>query len=298
MQYRYQQSGVTLIELMLAMTIGLIMIGGAIALFIQSNRSFGENEKISRMQDDARFVLGELSHELANAGFWAELSDAGSVNPDTSLTIATDCGPGTTPWVYDATTQITALDNATAATATAQFSCIDGTVVQPGTDIIGIKRTAGNNSAAPLDAGAVYVKSNGIVGLLFKDPVAAPPAVAVPAPATDWLYVPSIWYVRTHANDADSADGIPTMCRKFLDTSGTPSMIEECMARGVEDLQIEFGVDTDGDGVVDQYLANPAAALMPRVIAVRLFLLSRSVDPQQGYTNGKTYQLGNRAAVT
>ena len=295
---RNRQSGVTLIELMIAMTIGLVMMAGAISLFIQGKRSYLENERITRMQDDSRFALGELTRDLANAGFWGELPAAESITPDASLTLAVDCGPPGVPWVYDFSNALTAVDNATGANAAAQFGCIDAAVVQPGADVIGVKRTTGNFFVPPLDNGAVYVKSNGVVGLLFKQPADTPPAVNVPAPSSDWLYSPSVWYVRNHASDADRADGIPTLCRKMLDTTGVPSMVEECIARGVEDLQIEFGIDTNGDAAADQYLADPTAVELGRVVAIRVFLLARSVEPQVGYHNSKSYQLGNRPVIT
>ncbi len=288
------QAGVTLIELMVAMVLGLVMIGGAIGLFSQVKRSYTENERVLQMQDDARFALVELSRDLASVGFWGELGDVGSVVTDASLTVATDCGPPGTPWVYDTADQISTVDNATGATASAQYSCLDPAVVQPGADVVAIKRVAGNTTPLPLDVGTVYLKSNGVVGLLFKHPETAPPAINVPAPASDWLYVPSIWYVRTHARDNNRADGIPTLCRKKLDDSGVPSMIDECIAQGVEDLQIDFGIDTDGDGNAERYLSAPAVADMPSVIAIRVSMLVRSATPQAGYHNNKSYRLGNR----
>lgn len=276
------------------MVLGLLMIGGAIALFVQVKRSYNENERVLGMQDDARFALGELARDLASVGFWGELGDPGSVSNDASLTIAVDCGSAGLPWAYDLTEQLAAVDNATGAVAAARFDCLNSGVVQPESDVVAIKRTTGNVAPAPLEAGVVYLQSNGVIGLLFQHPAAAPPAVVVPAPANDWGYVPSLWYVRTHANDADSTDGIPTLCRKKLNDTGVPSMVDECIARGVESLQLEFGVDPDGDGAANRYISAPTAAQMAQVVSIRASLLVRSQTPQPGYANDKLYRIGNR----
>ncbi|MDH3589491.1 MAG: prepilin-type N-terminal cleavage/methylation domain-containing protein, partial [Gammaproteobacteria bacterium] len=177
-----RQTGISLVELMIAMTIGLIMIGGAFTIFIQVKRSYNENEKLMYMQDDARFALSELTRDIASAGFFGELSDPASLGTDTSLTISQDCGPPATAWAYDVTTQIETLDNTNGATAATQYSCIDPGAFQDGTDVLAVKRTIGSISTPPLSAGQVYVKSNGVVALLFQHPEDVPSAVPVPLP--------------------------------------------------------------------------------------------------------------------
>lgn len=287
------QHGVTLVELMVSMVLGLVMIGGAITLFAEVKRSYSENERVLQMQDDARFALAEISRDIAATGFWGELSDPGSIANDASLTIDVDCGSAGAPWAYDLTEQVSTLDNATGATAAARYGCLDAAVVRTDSDVVALKRTTGNTTPAPLAAGTVYLRSNGVVGMLYQQPEAVPPAMVVPPPAAEWQYVPSVWYVRTHASDADRSDGIPTLCRKRLDDSGTPSMIDECIARGVETLQLEFGLDDDADGAANRYVSAPTAAEMTQLVSVRVSLLVRSSTPQTGYTNDKVYRVGN-----
>lgn len=293
-----RQHGMTLVEMMISMVLGLLVIGATMTIFAQVKRSYNENDRALQLQDDARLALNELGRDLAMTGFWGELTDPGSVFADASLTVATDCGAGGAPWVYDFERQLSTVDNATAASATAQFDCIDGGTVVPGTDLVGIKRTVGNDTPLPLENGVVYLKSNGVIGLMLQHPEAVPAGILVPAPFQHWSYSPSIWYVRTHWDDNNAADGIPSLCRKRLDDSGVPSMVDECLVPGVEDLQIEFGVDTDGDGTPDQYLADPDTAILARALSARITLLMRSMTPQTGYLNSKTYQLGNQAAYT
>ena len=137
MSLRNTQSGLTLVELMIAMTLGVIMAGGVVTLFTFNRHSFNRDEMILRMQDDARQGLRELINDLSMAGYWADLMLPATVTPDTSLAVGTDCGPaGVVNWIYQAVTpgtgeneSLMTVDNATAGTASASFSCLGAEVV-------------------------------------------------------------------------------------------------------------------------------------------------------------------------
>ena len=298
---RNTQSGLTLVELMIAMTLGLIMAGGVVTLFTFNRHSFNRDEMILRMQDDARQGIRELINDLSMAGYWADLMLPATVTPDTSLAVGTDCGPaGVVNWIYQTVTpgtgeneSLMTVDNATAGTANASFSCLGAEVV-PGTDIVAIKRVAGAVAPVALTNDTVYLRTNGTVGLLFREPMAAPPAIPVPAPFVNWEYRPSIYYVRAFA--AAPGDGIPTLCRKVLEYTGVPDVVTECLAQGIENLQIEFGLDNDGDGDPNVFVADPTVAEMQLAVAARIIVLARSVRNDVQYTNSKTYTLSNAPA--
>jgi len=296
-----QQQGLTLVELMIAMTLGLIMAGGVITLFTFNRHSFNRDEMILRMQDDARQGIRELVNDLSMAGYWADLLMPATITPDLSLAVATDCGPaGVANWIFQTVTpgtgenqSLVVVDNATAATANARFSCL-GAEVRPGTDIVAIKRVAGARAPAVLANNSVYLRTNGTVGLLFREPANVPPAVPVPAPFSDWEYRPTIYYVRNFA--VVPADGIPTLCRKILQFGGVPNVETECLAQGIENLQIEYGLDTDGDGDPNAFIPNPTPAQLQTAVAAQISVLARSTNNDRQYTNGKTYTLSNAPA--
>lgn len=290
-----KQTGVSMIELMIAMVIGLVLMLAMVSLFTQNRASYKQNERIARMQEDARFALNEMARDLAMTNYFGRLIDTGTTVQDGSLAISTDCGPAGTPnWIYEIGSYLTQVDNATGATASGQFSCVSAGEVVAGSDIVGIKRTAGSTTT-PLTNNNVYLKSNGVVGLLLKHPENSPPAAPVPAPFDHWEYTPTIYYVRNFFQDA--SDGIPTLCRKLLDTTGViPTVTDDCLAPGIEDMQIEFGLDTDANGTADQYVNSPTAAQLGQVLSVKVYLLARSVEADQNYTNDKSFQIGNKPA--
>jgi type IV pilus assembly protein PilW len=296
------QRGLSLIELMIAMTLAMVLSAAVITVFANNRHGYNQGENVQRMQDDARHALREITFELSMAGHYGDLLIPGSVTADGGLTLTKDCGPvGAPEWMYqtmqpgtDQFLSVVALDNATPATAAANFSCISGSEFQTGTDVVSIKRVAGKRAGA-LTSGQVYLRTNGTVGLLYQEPLTGAPTVPVPAPNAAWEYRPSIYFIRTYANNP--GDGIPTLCKKVL-RGASPGMTTECLATGIEDLQIEYGIDTTDDGFANVYMPNPTLANLQSVVSARVSLLARTTDIDTRFANDKTFNLSNAQPYT
>lgn len=287
----------SIIELMIAMLLAIVLTGSIITVFVNNSHSFKQGENVLRMQDDARYALREIAFDISMAGHYADLLVPDSVTPDGNLSIVADCGPGgQDKWMYR-TTQVgtgdsfslIGIDNATSAAASAVHSCIGNDELLEGTDVVSVKRVAGSPTGLT-SAGSVYLRTNGTVGVLYRAPFPATPLVAVAAPRADWAFRPRVYYVRQYENTP--GDGIPTLCRKTLAGVG-PSMLTECIATGIEDLQIEYGIDTSSDGNPNVFLTNPTLAQMQAVTSVKIFLLARTTDIDTRYTNQKTFSVSN-----
>lgn len=301
LSFRHRSSGFTLPELMIAMVVGLMIVGGVIALFLQGRQSFRVDEHVARMQDEARFAVAELGRDLRMAAFLGEPLLPASVTLDASLDIGTDCGPAAqAEWIYglnDAVSgdvnTITAVDNATGGAAAAAYTCIDAGEIRPGTDVVGIKRVAGETvDTADLVVGETYIRSNGIIGLLYTQP----PVSNIPTPFADRPYRPRIYYIRNFSDTA--GDGLPSLCRKTLQSGAPPTMTTECIARGIEDLQLEYGLDANGDGAPERFVPDPALDEMAQVVAMRFMLLARTDSPDNYHNDDRTYRLSNAADYT
>ncbi len=297
MNSRKRQSGFSIVELMIAMLLSMTLAGAIIAVFVNNSYSFNQDENVGRMQDDARHALRELAFDLSMAGHYADLHIPGAVAYDGDLAIGTDCGPaGDVNWMYQTTEagtgnslSVMAIDNATNADVAAAHSCFTAGELLEGTDVVAIKRVAGAE-ANVLSANGAYLRTNGTVGVMFSGAVPTNPPVAVAAPRADWAFRPSIYYIRQFANAP--GDGIPTLCRKALSGAG-PSMTTECIATGIENLQIEYGIDTTGNGQPNTYLTNPTLTQMQGVVAARIFIIGRTTEIDTRYTNTKTYSISN-----
>lgn len=291
-----------MVELMVAMLLSAILGGGIISVFVNNSASFKQDENILRMQDDARHALRELAFDVSMAGHYGDLLVPESVTPDTGLAVTQDCGPaGDLNWIYRVSEvgtgnslSVTAIDNASNTQAAGQHSCFAGGEVLEGTDIVSVKRVVGGSAAALRDGG-VYLRTNGTVGLLFRSPLTAAPAIPVVAPRADWEYRPRIYYIRQFSNTP--GDGIPALCRKALTGAG-PSMTTECIATGIENLQIEYGIDTTSDGQPNAFLQNPTVAEIQDAVSARIFILARTTENDTRYTNAKTFSISNSPDYT
>jgi type IV pilus assembly protein PilW len=65
---RARMSGLSLIELMIAMVLGLIVMGAAFAVFMSNQSTFGANEGLNRMQENARVAFELMSRDIRAAG--------------------------------------------------------------------------------------------------------------------------------------------------------------------------------------------------------------------------------------
>jgi type IV pilus assembly protein PilW len=292
-----RQAGFSVVELMIAMLLSMALAGAIISVFVNNSYSFNQDENIGRMQDDARHALREIAFDLSMAGHYADLHIPAAVSYDGGLAIGTDCGPaGEVNWMYRATEagtgnnlSVLAIDNATNAAVTAAHSCFIGGELQDGTDVVAIKRVAGAEATA-LSANGAYLRTNGTVGVLFSGIAPTAPPIAVAPPRADWAFRPSIYYIRQFANAP--GDNIPTLCRKALRGPG-PGMATECLATGIENLQIEYGIDTTENGQPNVYLSNPTLAQLQDAVAARIFLVARTTEIDSRYTNTKTYSVSN-----
>lgn len=297
-----KQYGFTIVELMIAMVLSLVLGVAIVTIFANNSHSFNQDENVLRMQDDARHALREIAFEISMAGHYADLLLPGSIARDTSLTLGVDCGPAGAPqWMYqtqaagtDQNLSLTALDNVTAAEAAANHTCIAGNEFRDGTDVVSIKRVAGARTAVA-SAGRVYLRTNGTVGLLFQEPASAAPPVVIAPPMAEWEYRPSIYYIRNFSNAP--GDGIPALCKKLL-RGAVPAMTTECIAAGIEDLQVEYGIDLSADGNPNVFLPNPTFAQIQNVVSARIFLLARTTEIDARYQNDKTYAVSNALAYT
>ncbi len=295
---RQFQTGLSMVEMLVALAISLIISFGVVNLFLQSKVSFMQDEEISRLQENGRWALRYMSRELSMTGFYGNVVDGGGIT--SSLTVASDCGVS---WALDTNQPLEHLDNATDTSAVLTYVCLASGEVLPGTDIVAVRRTKDSaamvdgTSSAVLEDNAVYLRLEQFgndaalvrgVDLTLTDKTAG-------SGVDSWEYQPQLLYVRPYSNTP--GDGIPTLCvRKLTRDAATLGMDSaDCLVEGVENLQVEYGLDTSvpPDYSADYYTSNPSATELLQAVNARIFVLARSVNEVNGYVNDKSYQLGN-----
>lgn len=283
-EVRRKQAGFTIVELMVAMVIGILVAGGVGAMFVQGSKSHAEDDRFLRMIENGRFAVDIISRDLRMTTFWGEMLDSSIISA--SLTVAEDCGLN----LFDGAEPVL-FNNPNASPALVQFditsdSCPSRTgTVRTGTSQLVVKHTRGMSATSGQEENAIYLRTNGVAGDLIQFKAGTTAALA--SGFQDWEFSPSLYYIRDEA-------GTPYLCR--LDLTGLgfgAKTAEECLAKGVEQINVQFGIDTDDDAIPNQYKSNPSAAEMPRAVTARLHVLVRSASADPFYTNTKTYVLGD-----
>jgi type IV pilus assembly protein PilW len=107
------------------------------------------------------------------------------------------------------------------------------------------------------------------------------------------------------SSQSSLGDDVPSLRRHALMAGGI--LQDQEVIPGVEDLQVQYGMDTDNDGTVERYvdadhdlLTVGAPGFIPgaRVMAVRLWLLLRAVQAEVGFVDDRQYAYADVAAFT
>ena len=286
------QSGLTLIELMVSMVIGLFLVLGAVTVYNQGRQNYTANEGIARLQENLRFAMDVIEPDIRLAGFWGMNSAGTAVNAN-GMVITCDLND-VTNWVFDP--QGTGLTDPTGLVAINNIQALDsglvfancpahnsGIVVD--TDILEIRRVSAQG--VNMVPGEILVQSGLQGSIAFNNGVLPADFADFDAAQMDtFSLVATSWYV---ANGSNSFPGVPSLRRRTLRAG---AMVDEEVIAGVENMQLQLGIDTDvnPDNNVDQYVDpdDPLAAGNP-VIAVRIWMLIRSPDAERGFVDGATY---------
>jgi type IV pilus assembly protein PilW len=300
-----RQSGLTLVELMVALAIGSFLIIGAVTIYNQSRQAFIVNESIARVQETAQFAMDTIEADLRMASNWGRNSRGlavegrslvGDANPNGLTVPVPTCGDD---WAFDLARPIDGSDNAY------NLACAANGGSQAASDVVTIRR-ASVQPTLP-EVGRLQVQSTRIQGELFELgavpaaflPVTNHPVTGAPSSATHNLMVNSYYVSPT----SDLIPGVPTLRRKTLTIrNGAPFIEDQEVAPGVENIQLQLWIDVDVDNTVDRYV-NPgddvyypaAAGYIPgaRVMTARIWLLIRGVTTEFGLQDARNYQPGN-----
>ena len=311
-----RQRGLSLIELMIAMTISLLVIGAVSGVYLTSSRNYTQDEMLSRMQENARYAFHVLAKDLTMAGYWGPILSSDDINTvprsctsssttteclglsqQSALSISTDCTPGTVGLVSDWAVSLAiplelSSEVSSGSAANTSFNCIDATEFETGSDILVVKRVEGAELASGRDdsddTGDIFIRTDGTEAMLFRYTPALD--VSEGAGISDWRYRSNIYYIRNHFTDP--GDGVPTLVREKL--IGNSIQTEPGgVARAIEYFHVMLGIDTDSDAIANFYTSSPAVAQLNNVVTARIYVLARSAAPDPNYVNDKTYNLGD-----
>jgi type IV pilus assembly protein PilW len=306
-----RQRGLTLIELLVALALGVVLVGGISRVYLENKRNYVQDEELARLQENGRFILNILKRELKMVGFFASVRT--DIPPNNINVIADDCRTG---WALNTDKPLdffnSTNDVSLSVTGDSFAGCIKNPAsIQPNTDIVSIKRSAGmstidnaiysdtKTATGGMKRESFYLRLTGGLNPVYEYVGAAFPA-AVLTPETNpasalsmWLYHAKLFYVRNYSVVA--GDNIPTLMMVSLQGQ---AMIESPLIEGVEAFHIEFGIPTaTSDKAPVRFVINPTDAQISATTVARVYLLMRTRNPIRNYTDNKTYKLGSLPPV-
>ncbi len=276
------ERGFTLVEMMISTAIGLVLILGAVTIYTNGRQNFQTFENVARLQDDARFALGVMAPDIRLAGFWGRTNEPAYI--DVPPGIGVSCG-GTdvTDWALDLTAGVAAVDDEYGLPCPAHDAHLTDT------DVLVLRHAGGQ--PASLRAGTIQVQSTRMSGTLFDDGLLPPGLPPSPGSATHDVMVHAYYVDRS-----SSIAGLPSLRRQALVAGGR--IVDQEVIPGVENLQVQLGVDTDADGTVERYVDADHPIVTPgtpdyipdaEVLALRLWLMVRAELPEAGFVDVATY---------
>ncbi|GMQ96710.1 MAG: PilW family protein [Gammaproteobacteria bacterium] len=317
-----RQRGLTLIEVMIALTIGLFLMVGTITMFISNKRTYTEQDQMSRLQENARFAMALIISDLRISGHVGCIGDTNAINDTvgvagTGITAAKDNfvegleGSDAIPQKFKPSNSAKPADIVTGTDAliTRYTQEINLPVYAPymtnTTSDISINQNPPAVTPNSLQIGAIIAISDCTTTDIFKITGADHPstngiiehAALSKAYGNDMArilrFFTRSYYIGNRDANSATADCDSDGVMDNADADVCPALFRngESLADWIEDMQILYGEDTSGDKVPNTFVTASTVANWNNVIAIRIGILARSPDEYGPDTDTNTYNL-------
>lgn len=282
---RSRQTGFTLVELMIAMVLSLILLGGVLQIFASTRTGYRVHTSVSQMQETGRFSMEMMTRDIRMADFWGCADGIGKV------TNGLDPGGGAGYIDYTAGGL-----GGTEGPAGAPDSLVLRGGYGTGINVespfgpqssANIKVAAGNGFAV----GDILLVSDCTAADIFQLTSGQPDgngtlvhntgaAGGTPGNLSPVSCTGANAHCLSKVYDENAVVFRPQQITYSVGVlpSGEPALFRngQEMIDGVEDLQILYGEDTDGSGAANRYVNETQVADMEVVVSVRIALVTRS----------------------
>lgn len=292
---RHPEAGFTLVEVMSALVILAVAMTAVFATFTTQQKSFTVQSRVVEMQQNLRQGVEYLTRDIRLAGYGLPMAIAlpNGVLPSgttirTLFPVDNTTGPDSLYLIY-----MLDMD-------ASQPPTVNTILMASGAGLVNVANTTGFVATG----GELVLITDGIFADLFETSAAA-----------DNVLTFGGGYGYNAVSHSGYSVGPPPatvskarFARYFIDTATDPAhpmlMVDRLsgqtpqpVADDIEDVQLTYGLDTNADGVVDSWIANPSVAQGPQIRQVRLQLLARARLPDTNWSETRP-ALGNRAGGT
>ncbi len=306
--------GTTLVELMVAIVIGMLVLGALASLFSHSSHARNEIDRAGQQVENGRFALELLRDDIHLAGHYGGVVGGaqlrvGACIPRSGLPLSASA----LGWQSDPPVLPAPIHGYASGDTPPAESCLSSQ--QPNTDVLVVRSVESVATTPGAVNGSALVNDYFIQVSSCSDrtidPVDQPFAVAPGGPGAAARFplhlkdcaaiaplrklVVHAWYVGRCSVCGGAGDGIPSLRLVELTGANASSV---SVVEGIESMRIEYLLDTDGNGEIDTIRRCKAgvdpctAADWSNIIAVQIRLLSRTLTPSPGHRDTKTYNMG------
>ena len=324
----HKQSGLTVIELLIAMVLGLLLTAGISQVYVTTKSSYRLTENLSHVQESARFGMSILSQDVRMAGFIPCLKAENTSNTVDSTDVFFDFFNSSIIGYEGGVSTFPAGFPATGTGAGARVAGTDAIIVSGGGGNETYNIDWHNGGTQEMELDNLYTITAGELALLCDDTSTTLFQVTGVNTTTSRIQHTTTGSIspgncsanlggtgecscsatcfanKTFSGDAQlvkfntigyfigvssNADGRSLYRRNLNVAGGVAGFQTEEVLRGVENMQILYGQDTDNDSQPDQYLTANNVTDWLEVVSVRLGLLVQSPDPINDVNDTNTY---------
>ena len=271
------------------MALFIVMFNGLLEIFIESRQTYAATDNITRLQENGRTAADILTASLRRAGYMGantgEFAIEGTTPP---VADAATCPINGIVWVTMVNQGLFGINDADTG-----YACVDDYIRG---DIATMRYASPWQVAtADMTSGRVYLRTSLFTGRMFLGSAQGNIANVVNDTTVDQHEVLAYTYYIADTGRTCNGAAIPGLFREAAGGDGRPHP-EEVVA-GIEHIQFQYNLQT---GSNYQYVNADDIALddWSNVRSVKMWILARSECPEGGYTDPRTYILGDAANYT
>lgn len=305
-RYRQErQSGIALVELMIAMVLGLMLTGGVVQVFTAVRQTNRVHEDTSRMQESGRMALEIIGRDIRMADFWGCANDVTNVvnNLNSAGAGYIDIGRG----------GVDGLEGAGGAP--------DTLILRGGVDSgLGVEPPYGPQASANVKVAAGNSLEQGDIVFVSDCTAADIFQISNANPATAGVLVHNTGASTSPGNYNATNPGCPGANAHCLSkiygadatvfglqeitysisagSNGQPALFRngEELLDGIEDFQVLYGEDIDAPGsaavgIANYYVPADQVVDMENVVSIRIALVTASYNENLTGGMAQTYEV-------
>jgi len=316
MAHTQTQRGMTLIELMIALVLGLVVTGVVIEIFLSSKQMYRVQDARARLQENGRYAIQQLANNIKNAGYKGCATRSASVPVTNTLNDSNQ-------YLWNFAIGIQGFDASGAQWTPPKDVSIDTPTPDQGTDILTIRtmsdpviRVKTHPGGTPPGSAAITVNTpNQLqafdIVMVTDCLTSAIFQISSGNPNTSGSVVHNTGITPDHGpGNLTTALGKNYAGAELVKLTTTSYYISGDslfkrvlndapveLVEGVEDMQVLYGVDTNRDGSAEQYVTASTTIDWSEVVSVRVNLLLATLESGLTVDGVQTYSFNDTSTA-